>query len=150
MARKLDELFDAYERRKVQEQKAAEEKAARVAREREKATALLGVKVLGPLGPLMDKIRERGHVADVSQSLEGDHPQVVFLFAPKKLNAADPEPQPSRIKFTWTGHDFMETVQEIAGSASRGVAERWRIGEVTEEWTRTQVYHVVEAALKNQ
>ncbi len=145
----LDDLFDAYERRKDREGRDAMEAAAKAARDREKSIALLRRAVLGPIEAVIGTIRDRGHTVEVNEFFEGDNPEVVVVFVPKRLNPVDAEPQPSRVHFTWTGHDFMETNQEVAGSASRGITERWRIGEVTERWAQRQIYSLVEAALKN-
>lgn len=145
----LDDLFDAYERRKDKERRVAAEAAAKAARDREKAIAILRRSVVGPITDLIETIRARGHSAEVTESFDGERPEVVVVFVPERRSATDAEPQESRVRFAWTGHDFMETLQEVAGSASRGITERWRIGEVNERWAQRQIYSLVEAALKH-
>ena len=149
MNRSFDELFDAYERRKQRERRAAKEKADQVARNRERASELISRKVLGAIAPEIERIRERGHTAEVISQMDAETPSAMVVFTPKRLNEFDPDPQPSRLRFSWTGHDFVETSQEVAGAASRSVAERWKIGDITEEWAHRQLYALVEMALRN-
>ena len=149
MTRSFDELFDAYERRKNRERREAKEKADQVARNRAKASELIGKKVIGAIAPVAERIRERGHALEVTSQMDTETPSAVVVFTPKRFNEFDPEPQPSRLRFSWTGHDFVETTQEVAGAASRHVSERWKIGDITEEWAHRQLYVLVETALRN-
>ena len=150
MPRPIDELFDAYERRKQQERKAAIEKAAKAARDREKAIEILTSQVFAPLEPLIQQIRSRGHGSELVRAFDGEIPHLMFTFSPSRLNEFDLPPQPSNLRFTWPGGEQIETVQDVAGAASRSVSERWRLRDVNEDWTHRQVYALVEAALKNQ
>ena len=149
MMRSVDELFDAFEKRKQAERRAAKDKADKAAREREKATALISRKVLGAIGPVVERIRERGHRAEITSEMDGETPHAVVEFTPRHLNEFDPEPQPSRLRFTLTSQGLVETTQEIAGQASRRVGERWKLTDITEDWARNQLYALVEAALRN-
>jgi hypothetical protein len=149
MTRSVDELFDAFDKRKQAERRASKDKAEKAAREREKAVAIIEKKVLAAIAPVIERIRERGHHAAVSSHLDEEAPYAVLEFRPKHVNENDPEPQSSRTRFALTGQGLLETTQEIAGQASRRVGERWKVSDVTEEWARQQLYALVESALKN-
>jgi len=149
LAQSIDDLFDAFERRKQREWREARDRADKAVRDRERASELIGRKVLDAMTPVIERIRERGHMAEISSHLDAETPHAVVIFTPKRLNEFDPEPQPSRLRLSWTGHDFVETAQEVAGAASRRVSERWRITDLGEEWARRQLYILVETALRN-
>jgi hypothetical protein len=143
---KLDELFDAYDKRKQSEHRMAAERAAREKRECEAARSTLRERVLPTLNRLAEQIRRKGHDARVMDQLDTEHPALLFDFTPA---ISDPPPIMSRVSFAWTGGESMETVQQIARSASRGIAEKWRVRDATDDWTSKQVLAMVEAALRN-
>jgi hypothetical protein len=149
MAKRLDELFETYEKRKQSEERSAEEKAARVKRERDEAVAVLRERVIPTLRRLAEDIRGKGHEANVTDALDGELPHVIFDFTPRKRSDKSPVPTISRLRISWNTGEFIETAQEIALSSSRGIAERHRLRDATPEWTNVQAFFLVEAALKN-
>lgn len=148
MTSKLDDIFTAYEKRKEAEERAAAEKAAKLARDRDVAEAFFRERIVPPLRNLVQQIREKGHDANLIENLEADAPTVTLEFTPKRRASATAAPAPSRLTFTAKG-DWIETLQEVAHGLSRGIGERWALREVTSEFSGKQGLVLVEAALKH-
>lgn len=149
MPKTLDELFEAYDKRKEWEEKAAADKAARAGRERDNAFTIFRQKVIPPLRELSEQIRAKGHEANVIEALDADPPSVIMEFTPAKRPADPQPPTMSRITYSWHGGEVVEALAEVARSASRDVGEKGRLVDVNPEWTTRRAVQLVEAALKN-
>jgi hypothetical protein len=149
MMKKLDDILGSYERRKQIEEKAAADKAVREQREREAALVVFRQRLIPPLHAIVRAIRERGHEASVAEFLEDEYPHVSMDFTPARRASGVWEPLGSRLLFTYKGGETVETLQEVARSASRGITEKWRLFDVGEDWVHRQVLGVVEHALRN-
>jgi hypothetical protein len=144
----LDDLFDSYEKRKQAEERVAREKESRMQREREEALAVLRKKVIPPLKRIIEQIRGRGHVANLVERLDDAEPTLVLEFTPARRSETPPFPEASTITFVFHNAGWIETTQDVSLAASRGVTERWKLNDITEQWATRQVLHLVEAALK--